>query len=144
MTEHGHGHGQQPPAGAAGTDREIDARRILEAAAWLGGVTIGSFVVAWLVYLGLAGMAKGEDPRPSPLAQARDLRLPPGPQLQVKPEKELAAYRAAEAARLNGWGWVDQGAGIAHIPVERAIDLYAAEAVTAPAPVATPVPAAAN
>ena len=133
MTEHGHGHGRPPSDGAGGTDREIDARRVLETAAWLGGVTIGAFVVAWLVYLGLAGMAQQEDPRPSPLAQARELRLPPGPQLQVKPEKELAAYREAEAARLNGWGWVDQGAGVAHIPVDRAIDLYAAEAASAPA-----------
>jgi hypothetical protein len=129
MTEHGHG---QAPA--AGTDREIDARRIVEIAIWLAGTTIGAFVIAWLIYLALAGEAKREDPRPSPLAAAREQRLPPGPQLQVRPERDLAAYRAAEKARLDGWGWVDEGAGVAHIPVERAIDLYAAQAAaTAPA-----------
>jgi len=140
MTEHGHGHGHSPHGGSAPTDHEIDARRILETAAWLGGVTIGAFVVAWLVYLGLAGMAKREDRPPSPLAQANQLRLPPGPQLQVWPERDLANFRGAETARLHGWGWVDQGAGIAHIPVERAIEIYAAEAAQA---AATPAPAAA-
>jgi len=133
MTEHHHG--ERP---AAGTDREIDARRIVEIAAWLAGTTIGAFVIASLIYFALAGEAKRDDPRLSPLAAAREQRLPPGPQLQVRPERELAAYRAAEKARLEGWGWVDQGAGIAHIPVDRAIDLYAAQAAAAPTPAPAP------
>jgi len=132
MTEHRHGH-----APAEGTDREIDARRIAEIAAWLAGTTIGAFVIASLIYLALAGEAKKEDPRLSPLAAAREQRLPPGPQLQVRPERELAAYRAAEKARLEGWGWVDESAGVAHIPIDRAIDLYAAQAAAAPAPAPT-------
>jgi len=132
MTEHPHGH-----APAGGTDREIDARRIVEIGAWLLGTTVGAFVIASLVYLALAGQARQTDPRQSPLAAAREPRLPPGPRLQVKPEAELAAYRAAEKARLEGWGWVDESAGVAHIPIDRAIDLYAAQAAAAPAPAPT-------
>lgn len=133
MTDHSHG---QPPA--AGTDREIDARRIVEIALWLAGTTLGAFAIAAVIYFALAGEAKREDPRRSPLAAAREQRLPPGPQLQVRPERELALYRAAEKARLDGWGWVDEGAGIAHIPVDRAIDLYAAQAAAVPPPAPAP------
>jgi mono/diheme cytochrome c family protein len=39
--------------------------------------------------------------------------------------EELAARRAEELARLNEYGWVDQEAGVAHIPIERAIALVA-------------------
>ncbi len=132
MTEHHHGKGH-----AGATDHEIDARRIVEIGAWLLGTTVGAFVIASVIYLALAGQAKKADPRLSPLAAAREQRLPPGPRLQVKPESELAAYRAAEKARLDGWGWVDESAGIAHIPIDRAIDLYAARAAAAP-PAAQP------
>ncbi len=34
--------------------------------------------------------------------------------------------RAARLARLNGWGWVDRAAGVAHIPIEEAMALVAA------------------
>ena len=30
-----------------------------------------------------------------------------------------------ELGQLNGYGWVDRKAGIAHIPIERAIDILA-------------------
>lgn len=38
---------------------------------------------------------------------------------------QLAARRAEETARLSNYGWVDREAGIAQIPVARAIDLIA-------------------
>lgn len=49
--------------------------------------------------------------------------------------------RAARLARLNGWGWVDRAAGVAHIPIEEAMALVAAGARLPPAdpPVAPPI-----
>ena len=47
----------------------------------------------------------------------------PPPRLQTNPESDLGKSRASEAARLNSYGWVDRKAGIAHIPIERAIQL---------------------
>jgi mono/diheme cytochrome c family protein len=37
----------------------------------------------------------------------------------------MAARRTEEVARLTGYGWVDQTAGVAHIPIDRAIALVA-------------------
>ncbi len=37
----------------------------------------------------------------------------------------LAAHRDQELAQLNGYGWVDETAGIARIPIDRAMDLVA-------------------
>lgn len=46
--------------------------------------------------------------------------------LQASPSAQaLATRRAQEAAQLNSYGWVNQPAGIAHIPIDRAIALLA-------------------
>lgn len=39
--------------------------------------------------------------------------------------EQLAARRAAEIAQLNGFGWVDEADGVAHIPIDQAIALLA-------------------
>jgi hypothetical protein len=49
--------------------------------------------------------------------------LPPAPRLQVMPAEHLKVYRAEEDVQLNTYGWVDKGAGIVHIPIERAMEL---------------------
>ena len=49
----------------------------------------------------------------------------PVPTLQPDPTADLNKYREAVEQQLNSAGWVDQNAGVAHIPVEHAIDLVA-------------------
>jgi hypothetical protein len=39
------------------------------------------------------------------------------------PRAELTALRAAEAARLSSYGWVDRAGGAVHLPLNRAIAL---------------------
>src|SRR3954470_5733119 len=58
-------------------------------------------------------------------ANVAQRNLPPTPRLQAKPITDLKEIRAAEEKTLNGYGWVDQKSGVAHIPVDRAIDLLA-------------------
>ncbi len=129
--------GQGPHGGADhAIDHEIDRRGILHAGVWLAATIVAGFVVASLIYLGLARGVERDDPAPSPIAAARQQPLPPGPQLQARPERELAAYRKAVRERLGGWGWVDRDAGLAHVPIERAIELVAEEAAAPPAPAA--------
>ncbi len=53
----------------------------------------------------------------SPLAEER---LPPEPRLQAAPPADMKAFRAHEDAILNSAGWVDEAAGVAHIPIEDA------------------------
>lgn len=79
-------------------------------------------VSGWL--FDFATLRQAEKQRPlSPLASTRGPA--PGPLLQVHAPKDLQEMRAAEDARLNGYGWIDQNAGIVRIPVDRAIDLVA-------------------
>lgn len=59
--------------------------------------------------------------------------VPPEPRLQPHPQRDLAALRRRERAALNADGWVDREAGIATIPIERAMTLLAAEATDASA-----------
>ncbi len=49
----------------------------------------------------------------------------PAPVLQPDPVADLNKYREAVEMQLNSAGWIDQKAGVAHIPVEKAIDLVA-------------------
>jgi hypothetical protein len=37
----------------------------------------------------------------------------------------MAKFRAEEEKRLRSYGWVDQQQGVAHIPIDRAIDALA-------------------
>ncbi len=60
---------------------------------------------------------------PSPVAEANEPRVPEGPVLQRDPEAELEAMRHEMEERLSGYGWVNEGAGIVHIPIDTAMDL---------------------
>ena len=47
----------------------------------------------------------------------------PQPKLLVDEPLNLAAFRAHEDQTLTTYGWVDRGAGVVRIPIERAKDL---------------------
>jgi hypothetical protein len=52
--------------------------------------------------------------------------LPPEPRLQIDPQSDLDAFRAAETARLSTYGWIDRQAGVVRLPIDRAMALTAA------------------
>ena len=94
--------------------------------------TVGWFLLsiaigAVLVYIASAFMIHlyrpslihpGESPALTDLA-----RQPPEPRLEVNPAADLEALRKAEDDLLNHYGWVDRSAGVAHIPIDEAMDL---------------------
>ena len=47
----------------------------------------------------------------------------PAPQLQPDPVTDLNKFRAEQEEQLNSYGWVDRKNGVAHIPIERAIEI---------------------
>jgi hypothetical protein len=49
----------------------------------------------------------------------------PAPHLQGNPAAELSRLKAQSLDRLNTYGWVNREAGIAHIPIDRAMDILA-------------------
>jgi hypothetical protein len=82
------------------------------------------FVAIWLVYLFLGAQAdRVYATREYPLAPVGAPAQPPAPRLQTQPREELKALRAAEDQRLSGYGWVNPSAGVAYIPIERAMQL---------------------
>jgi hypothetical protein len=111
---------------AAGHERrDVSTRWAL-----LGGLVLTLLVglgvgVAWVARTYLVAREARRSPPPPPLA-APEPRLPPEPRLQAAPGLDLAALRAWEDARLQGYGWVDRDAGVAHVPIERAMELLAA------------------
>ncbi|HXM68394.1 MAG TPA: hypothetical protein VN911_16815 [Candidatus Acidoferrum sp.] len=49
----------------------------------------------------------------------------PSPKLEEDERGQLNDIRMNEEKELNGYGWVDEKAGIVHIPIERAMNLIA-------------------
>jgi hypothetical protein len=71
--------------------------------------------------------------------QAAPAPTPPAPRLEAQSGQALDPYRAAEQQRLSSYGWVDRQAGVAHMPIDRAMDLVAERGLpTRPTPSATP------
>jgi len=104
-------------------NKDVRVRRV-------GLVGLGMIVGAVVMFLALGGLfawfasrAVEEDASIPPLALTP--QTPPGPRLQVAPPADLAQLRATEQARLESYGWVDQRAQVAHIPIERAMALIA-------------------
>ncbi len=94
---------------------------------------IGYWIAATLLLIAIAlvGVRTLNDslgPRPTP---GKPLPAPPI-QLQADPSAELRVLREQKRAILNGYGWVDREKGIAHIPLNRAMDLLAKKAGSSP------------
>jgi hypothetical protein len=49
----------------------------------------------------------------------------PNPRLETDERTQLNEIVGTQEQTLNGYGWVDEKAGIVHIPIERAMDLIA-------------------
>ncbi len=95
-------------------------------------VIIGTALITLMTLVAAAGMValygaladrEAERSRPrNPLASTVS-QVPPEPRLQALPIADLQTLREAEDRRLGSYAWVDREAGVARIPIERAIDL---------------------
>jgi hypothetical protein len=104
--------GHQPPS--------VAVRPIVIAAAIL-------LVTVLLLGLGLYwGLVRHVATDEAQVAARRD-RIPPLPRLQSDPQADLAALRAEQRARLAGYGWLNATHTVAHVPIERAMAIYAQE-----------------
>lgn len=106
------------------------------------GFLAGLAIVGVVMHIILAGMfsyldtyTKTHQAATNPLAPATsvDLRNPgpsvanefPLPRLETNELGQLNNQRLQEENILNTYGWVDQTAGIAHIPIDRAMQMLA-------------------
>jgi hypothetical protein len=89
----------------------------------IGAALAGSVALSALVLGGLLGLFEAARPPAPGSALERTELVPPAPRLEVQPQAELAQVRARENRLLQGYGWVDREAGIARIPIDRAMAL---------------------
>lgn len=106
-------------------DTEIRGRLLLWLALGLVGLVAVAGVLVYFLYLGFVELETRAQP-PAPILEVE--RAPifvPGARLLPEPERSLAEVRAEYEALATSYGWVDESAGIARIPIERAIELVA-------------------
>jgi len=84
-----------------------------------GGIVYGTF---WL-FEGQT-VTLNEQVQRFPLA-AGQTREPPLPRLQTQPFKDVHQLKQGQLEKLSSYGWVDQGTGVVHIPIEDAMRIIA-------------------
>lgn len=120
--------GPIPPGEVAYEKTDVDARSILRVAFVLGVVTVGAAGAAFGLFRLLGARAQRNDPPTPPLTRSAEGRMAPEPRLQTAPAADLAAVRDEEQRLLAGYGWADEAAGVARIPIEEAMSLYVSQA----------------
>lgn len=135
---------------ASGAKQTIHGHETSDVSAWaillfIGGLAVAIVVMSaavWLVFEYFTTRQAEVDRSRFPLAVADrkrplDERLPPAPRLEgLNPDSVIhsgvygwpslgPAQRERDDAELARYGWADLKAGIAQIPIDRAIDLLA-------------------
>jgi len=116
-----HGTGGHEPRDYS--DKDIRIKPILVFGICTAIFTAVSFLGVALVFKGFRSSTDAEVAPSSRFVEERV--LPPEPRLQVNEKRTLQEQRAIDQAQLTSYAWVDKGAGIVRIPVERAVDLVA-------------------
>ena len=125
--------GPRPDVGhrAGHEDGDVRVKGILMFALGLVALGMVIHVVLGLVMQGFARReSKGQALRPPFLAV--DV-VPPAPRLQGNPGVDLMQFKEQELDRLNHYGWINKDAGIARIPIDRAMDILAQTGLPEPA-----------
>ncbi len=123
MKEHIDTHEEPPSEGVGHETRDISTRVVvIFALSLVAGAIVIHFVV-WVLFVFYGSLQARAYPRQYPMAQVGPPQLPPAPRLQVQPREELKDMRHEEDQYLNSYGWVTQGGGAVHIPIDRAMQL---------------------
>ena len=139
--------------------RDVNVRGIVMFCVSLAAAVLLVTVVLWGLFHVFSRQAERREPQVSPIfRQGRARQDFPAPQLQPPPpvpgsaenrerafitdSVDLETMQQRERYLLNSYGWVDQNAGIVHIPIEQAMDMLVRSGLPArPAPPAAGQPA---
>lgn len=136
MTDHHGGmHAHENHGNEIGFEREdLGSKPIFGFLVSLAIVGILVYYAIWGIFYFLDTFDKKNQQTRTPLVQvesntreiqSEQIQRFPEPRLEENERTELDGFRYQEEERLNSYGWVDEKAGIAHIPIERAMQLIA-------------------
>jgi len=111
------------PAGAGYEHRDAKLRPLVVGTlATFALMTFAMFAMRFL----LGALDRSTDAaRPAAHALAEERQMPPAPRLQLDPPRDLDEHRRRMTRHATSYGWLDEEAGVVHIPVERAMELVA-------------------
>ena len=133
---HGHSSDERHNDDVAHEHSDINIPALAWSMVIMFGTVIGTAVLMFLLFNFLEGQAAARDPKQSPLAMpatnmprttvpttffggARD------PKLMTDEPTYLRETRTSEQDKLHGYGWIDEKAGVARIPIDEAKKLTA-------------------
>ncbi|HVR72717.1 MAG TPA: hypothetical protein VMT52_00220 [Planctomycetota bacterium] len=114
-----------PENGSSPVD-DVSFRGLILATSVVVALTVLALIASGWLYALLDPM-EGEEARDHPSLEAPRSE-PPMPRLQVSPLDDLGKLRAEEDAILGTYGW-DRESGLFRIPIERAMEVLAAEGI---------------
>lgn len=109
------------PDNPAHETRDVGLRGVV---AFVVALAVGGGIIllmVWVLFQYLGSFNAATAPREYPIAPTGVRRLTPAPRLQEKPREDLKALRRQEDEVLGQYGWGDQNAGVARIPVDEAM-----------------------
>ncbi len=129
---HGHSPDEMHNDDTAHEHTDINIPALVWSMVVMFGTVIGTAVLMYLLFFYvLEPQAAARDPKLSPLAMPATTMPPtttaspffgsaPEPKLMTVEPMYLKEVRAAEQQVLHGYGWVDEKAGVARIPIDEA------------------------
>lgn len=91
----------------------------------VAGAIVGGLVIVALIVVGLLTRVfySSPDMQPQGGSPIETAAPPAAVEMRVNPVSALDRYQAAAHETLNSYGWVDEAAGVARIPITRAMTL---------------------
>jgi len=117
-------------------ESDINIRGVVTATVVVAVVCLMTAALMWALFGLLERQAGARDPQLSPIA-LKPADMPkstteqpmfgnaPDPKLLTNEPKYLSGVRGEWQRELHSYGWVDQQAGVVHIPIDRAKELLA-------------------
>jgi hypothetical protein len=136
--------GDRPAPEAGRETQDVSIPAIVKFGIGLAVITALVSVAMWGLFRVFAAQEEKHDQPVPPMVAASLQRTPREPRLEPNPLAPRLAARARENAALLSYGWVDRSAGIARIPIDRAMELLVARGLppaktpTAVTPLVTP------
>jgi hypothetical protein len=128
---HGHSAEEMHNDDVAHEHSDINISALTWSVVVMFGVVAGTAVLMWVLFVFLESQAAARDPKVSPLAMPATTMPPsttsspffggaPEPKLMTGEPSYLSQVRTEEEQQLHGYGWVDEKAGVARIPIDEA------------------------